>query len=137
MDTLDPMSSANRDRDPMDLALARALPSPAVPDGFAARLGAAVAREAARPRQAERTRLEQEWSTIRRELDARGRRIGLIAAGCVPAVAVATALSIVAALPWIRDTFGPAGVSLVPLAGTAIGVAIALSAGFGLVRIED
>jgi hypothetical protein len=100
-------------------------------------LGAAVAREAPRPRQAERMRLEQEWSSIRRELDARGRRLGLTAAGCVSAVAIVTAISIGAALPWIRDTFGTAGVTLVPLAGTAIGLAIALSAGFGLVRVED
>jgi hypothetical protein len=137
MDDIDSLNATNGGRDPLDRALSRVLPTPAVPDGFAARLGAAVAREAARPRQADRMRLEQEWSSIRREFDARGHRLGLTAAGCLSAVAVATALTIVAALPWIDATFGAAGVSLVPLVGTAIGLAIGLSAGFGLVRVED
>jgi hypothetical protein len=131
------MNSAHGSRDPLDRALSRAFPPPAVPGGFSARLSASVAREATRPRQAERLRLEQEWSSIRRELDARGRRLGLTAAGCMSAVAAATALTVVAALPWIRAVFGSAGVSMVPLAGAAIGLAIALSAGFGLVRVED
>ncbi len=137
MDDVDPVNAAEHGRDPLDRALSRALASPAVPDGFAVRLGAAMAREAARPRQADRKLIEQEWLSIRRALDARGRRLGLTAVGCLSAVTVATALAIVAALPWIRDTFGAHGVSLVPLAGTVVGLAIAFSAGFGLVRVED
>ena len=53
MDDVDPVNAAEHGRDPLDRALSRALASPAVPDGFAVRLGAAMAREAARPRQAD------------------------------------------------------------------------------------
>ena len=137
MDPIDPLNGSARRLDPLDAALVRVLPAPALPDGFTARLHAAVARDVAAPRQRRRESIEQEWLAVTRQLDAVGHRLGLLAIGWVSGAGVATGLAIVALLPWIRATFGMAGISMLPLAGAAVGIAIGLSAGLGLVRIDD
>lgn len=114
-------------QDALDHALRSALAPPPLPDGFRARLAAAIHREspvdlAARRRQLEREHRERLEQLQRDSVRLRLRTLGSLLGGAFFA-GVGTSL----AWPWISATFAPhAGLAL-GLIGAGIGAAIGLT----------
>ena len=135
MDPIDSLKAPSHGRDSLDAALARTLRAPPLPGAFSARLHAAVQRDASSAT-ASRQAAEAEWQTVRAHLRAAGRRLGLTVVGGVAAAAIVPAVLLTTLLPWIRASYGPDGVRLIPIVGAAAGLAIAWAAAAGRVRLD-
>ena len=116
----------------IDAALTRALVPPELPLDFRARLNAALAREAGSEAGSAqvRARLEREQRQRLAEFEAgylrlRRRTLVTLVGGAFTAGAVITF-----ALPWLRSVAGPNTPLLLVAVGSAIGLAIGLSAWF-------
>ncbi len=111
----------------LDVALARALPPPALPSDFRSRLAAAVAREAALESAAlpaARERLEREQQARLQQLDDDFVRLRRHSLGTLIGGTFAAGAAVALALPWLQAHFGPSAMLVLAVAGTAIGLAL-------------
>lgn len=124
----------------LDRSLARALPQPALPAGFQARLHASLVSEATLDLAQQRRRLEQEQQEHARHLQAlQSGYVRMKRDTLAMVLAVAFSAGAVAhwALPWLHETLGVDLSELVPLLAVAIGMAAGASVWverFGLPR---
>ena len=114
----------------LDAALARALAPPELPVDFRARLTAAIACEADREALSPqiRVRLEREQRQRLLEFEAGVVRLRRRTLGTLIGGAFAAGAAVAIAMPWARATFGPNAMLVLASIGTAVGVAIGLSA---------
>ncbi len=125
MDDPSRLSRADGNADPLDGVLSRVLAPPALPEGFAAHVRAAIARGAGLDPARRRSALEQEWRALHARLAAGRRRIALTAVIALGGGTVIAAASLSLALPWMRSAFGADSFLLLPWLGIALGAAIA------------
>jgi hypothetical protein len=121
----------------LDAALKRALPPPALPSQFRARLQSALTREAHANLSGARSRLELEQRERLAELEAgylrlRRRTLGNLVGGAFTA-GVAVAL----ALPWLREILGADAALALSGLGTVVGLAIGIAFWAGRNRAFD
>jgi hypothetical protein len=114
----------------LDAALRRALPPPALPSQFRARLQSALAREADQDLPAARSRLEREQRERLAELEAGYLRLRRRTLGNLVGGAFAAGVAVALALPWLRESFG----ANAPLALSGVGVLIGLAIGMAFLK---
>jgi uncharacterized membrane protein YraQ (UPF0718 family) len=100
------MSNPMSDDDALDQALSRALQPPKLPEGFRARLLAAVARAGATDVAVRRRLLEREHRELLHELHGDSIRLRWRTIGYLVGGAFAAGIAVAVGLPWIRATFG-------------------------------
>jgi hypothetical protein len=125
MNTPTPFGTNPSDSDAaLDRALATALPAPALPAGFDARLHTAFAAEAAGDRARLRRRLEEEHARELAALRSGYVRLRRDTLATVLGVAFAAGAAAAWAVPWLREQRGLDLSTLLPLAAVAIGMAV-------------
>jgi hypothetical protein len=111
----------------LDAALKRALPPPALPPGFRARLQSALAREADATLSGARTRLEHEQHERLAELEAGYLRLRRRTLGNLVGGAFAAGVAVTLALPWLRENLGEDAALALSSVGTVLGLAIGIA----------
>jgi hypothetical protein len=112
----------------LDAALGRALPPPAVPADFRARLMAAISRVDEETLGEARRRLRREEAARLAELEAGYLRLGRRTLGTLIGAAFAAGVVLTLALPWLKEHLGPATPLLLSGLGGVIGAGIGLKA---------
>jgi hypothetical protein len=127
------------DFQPLDAALARALPPPALPAGFQVRLQAALTRDAsdADGRAASRAHAQREQRQRLAELDAdylslRRRTLGTLIGG-----AFAAGAAVAVAFPWLQASFGTNAIYVLASVGALVGLGIGTASWIGRVRLPN
>jgi hypothetical protein len=121
----------------LDAALKRALPPPALPSQFRARLQSALAREADANLSGARSRLELEQRERLAELEAGYLRLRRRTLGNLVGGAFAAGVAVALALPWLRESLGEDAGLVLSGVGTVVGLAIGIAFWMGRNRPFD
>jgi hypothetical protein len=111
----------------LDAALTRALPPPALPSQFRARLQSALAREADASLLGARSRLEREQRERLDELEAGYLRLRRRTLGNSVGGAFVAGVAVALALPWLRESFGEDAALVLSGVGTVAGLTIGVA----------
>jgi hypothetical protein len=107
----------------LDTALQRALPAPALPANFRARLQAALVR-AGDAEPMPRVALEADYRRQMSAMHAGYVRLQRRTLGTLIGVAFVTGIGLTLAIPWLRASYGDVVLLIVPGAGAVAGVII-------------
>ena len=129
MDHTGIMNHTEPHADPLDRLLAQAISPPALPEGFAAHVRAAVARaDAERPASRLRT-AEQDWLSVQTSLRSGQRRLAWSAISLVVGTTIGAAACLINAATWMQTIYGDDGLLVLPWIGIAVGAFVAVVAG--------